>query len=162
MNPVAIPTPNQLFRQFELGQINRDQLREAMGLHAKLIIAEVEENRVNPLVAFMDQVQCKRVANKLARQHGEESVREALAALAEIPDFPPATLIWNADHELVPLECFFRVKRNPIFYVLNMKVEPQQVVLHIDHGTKENLHKEEVILRRNRQGKLSYVARSAR
>jgi hypothetical protein len=162
MNPVAIPTPNQLFRQFDLGQISREQLREGMELHAKLILAEVEENRVNPVVAFMDQVQCKRLAAKLSRQHTEETVREALAALAEIPDFPPATLVWNADHELVPLECFFRIRRTPIFHVVGMKVEPQQVVMQIDHGTKEALHKEEVTLRRNRQGKLSYVTRMAR
>jgi hypothetical protein len=159
VTPVSLPTPNQLFRQFELGQIDREQLRASMAVHARLIIAEVEEVRVNPVVAFMDQMLCKRLASKLIKLHGEDTVREVLTALADIPNFPPAALVWNADHELVPLECFFRIKRGPVFFVHKMQVEPQLVSVHIEHGVKDSAKKEEIQLRRNRQGKLNYVTR---
>ena len=133
-----------------------------MAVHARLILAEVEEVRTNPVVAFMDQVLCKRLAAKLAKAHTEETVREVLVALADIPNFPPASLVWNADHELVPLECFFRIKRGPVFHITQMKVEPQQVTVQLEHGSKSAVRREEVVLRRSRQGKLSYVTRTQR
>jgi hypothetical protein len=154
-----LPTPNQLYRQFELGQITREQLHANMAVHAKLILAEVEEARTNPVIAFMDYVLCKRQASKLSKQYGEDTVREALAALADIPQFPPAALIWNADHELVPLECFFRMRRAPLFIVHQMHVEPQQILVHLEHGAKQATQREEICLRRNRQGKLQYISR---
>jgi hypothetical protein len=159
VSPVSLPTPNQLYRQFELGQISREQLHSSMAVHARLILAEVEEVRVNPVVAFMDHMLCKRLASKLSKQHTEEMVREVLVALADIPQFPPATLLWNADHELVPLECFFRIKRAPVFTIHQMIVEPQQVIVHIEHGARDSTRREEIHLRRSRQGKLQYVTR---
>jgi hypothetical protein len=155
--PVSLPTPTQLYRQYELGQIDRERLHAAMTLHAKLILAEVEEVRVNPLIAYLDQQLCKRHAAKLIKAHSEDTVREVLTALSEIPDFPPALLLWNADHSLVPLHCFFRIKRGPVFQVLQMKVDAQQVDLQIEHGAKDHLLREQILLRRNRQGKLHYV-----
>ena len=89
MSPVP-PNPNQLFRQFEAGQISREELHAAIRLHAEALIAEMEEDHQNPLAAAFEEVKRRYAEAKLTRRHNEEEVREIFAAISELPDFPPA------------------------------------------------------------------------
>ena len=95
-----------------------------MAEHAKGLIEEIEEDRKNPIAAYVDKVLSKQAANKLARRYTEPVVREVLAALAEVPDFPPAHLLWNAEHRDVPLHCFLRMRTEPVFRVLRCRSAP--------------------------------------
>ena len=73
------------------------------------LLKDIEDARQNPLLACMDMVLSKQAASKLRRQHSEPVVREVLAALAEVPDFPPSHLLWNAGHRDVRVfYLFFR------------------------------------------------------
>ena len=156
-----LPTPTQLFRLFENGDITRAQLQAAMSMHQHHLMLEIAEARRNPLGAYLDDRLSKRAAIRLERRHGEGFVRQVLAALGEIPGFPPSNLLWNAGHRDVPLHCFLRVRREPVFRILRIDVEPVHVKVLLEHGAapKRRTNREEVTLRRNRYGKLCYQAR---
>jgi hypothetical protein len=101
-----IPTPKQLFALFERGEIERDELQALMALHAKELIAEMEEDYQNPAAAWIETLLARRAASRLVRKHGSRLLREVLIALAELEEFPPAKRLWNAAHPDVPLHCF--------------------------------------------------------
>lgn len=158
-----IPTPAQLFRQLEQGRITSEHFRTAMALHQRMLIEDIEDSSRDPGLSWFDEVLNRRAARHLEKTYGEEIVREALVALSEMPDFPPAHQIWNAGHKLVPLYCFLRTKRAPVFRVVKMDVLPQVVEIVIEYGgsRKTECVREEVTLRRNRQGQLVFVNRVA-
>jgi hypothetical protein len=160
---VPPPNPRQLFHLLDTGRMTRDEFRAAMAVHARDLIVEMEEDSANPLVAFMEQMLCRRAAGKLERAHGEAAIREILVALSEIPEFPPGRWLWNASHPHLPLHAFFRIKREPVFRVTTLEVMPQLITLHIEHGGAGGttiLH-EEIRLRRDRRGQLGLERRRA-
>jgi len=150
------PNPKQLFRQFESGQISREELQAQMGEHQRHIIEEMEENRRNPVATLIEQMRNRRAANKLTRQYDEASVREVLSALADQLNFPPSNLLWNAEHREVPLYCFIRMKHEPVFRVTRLDIHPQVASVEIEYGKakpKEST-REVISLRRDPQGQL--------
>ena len=138
MNPdpfsAMIPTPNQLFALFERGQIDRDGLQALMAAHARELIAEMEEDYRNPAAAWLETLLARRAAGRLVRRHGGRLVREILVALAEVPDFPPARYLWNAAHPDVPLHCFLRMRREPVFRIPKIVHQSDMIELSVEHG----------------------------
>ncbi len=149
-----VPTPRELFRQFESGQISQADFHAAMAEHQKELIEEMDEAYRNPMAAFVDQVYNRAAAFVLVCKHGESMVREVLNALGDLPDFPPARHLWNALHTHVPLHCFFRTKTDPVFRLLKLDVKAQMLTVVVEHGSmkKSGLKTEEIRLRRLRNG----------
>src|SRR5688500_5171560 len=79
----STPTPRQLYRALDRGEISREQFRESMREHALALIEEREEVHQNPMAAWIEMVRNRRAASRLARAHGEHVVREALPALSD-------------------------------------------------------------------------------
>lgn len=140
-----------------------EDFRAAMAVHARDLIVEMEEDSLNPLAAFMEQMLCRRAATKLETKHGEALVREVLLALSELPDFPPGRWLWNAAHPHLPLHAFFRVNRAPVFRILMLEAMPQIVTLTVEHGPGSGADtiREEIRLRRDRRGQLGLERRRA-
>jgi len=150
-----------LFRQFESGAITREELHAAMAEHARSLIDDIEESRQNPVAAYIEKILSIRAAAKLRRRHSEAEVREVLAALAEIPDFSPSHLLWNAQHRDVPLHCFLRPRREPVFRILDLEVSIDRVEISIEHGpakTRDAI-REAFTLRRHADGQLLWESR---
>ena len=151
---MSLPTPRQLFHQFETGQISRADFQSAMAEHAKELIEEMEEAHRNPFAAYLDQICNRYAAFALTVKHGEPLVREVLNALADLPDFPPARWLWNATHLHVPLHCFFRTKTEPVFRRHKLDINGQMATVAVEYGTqpKGSTHSQEIRLRRLRNG----------
>lgn len=129
-----IPTPSQLFARFERGEIDRDELQALMAMHARELIAEMEEDHQNPAAAWLETLLARRAMGKLTRRHGSKLIRDVLVALSEAPDFPPARFLWNASHPDVPLHCFLRMRRAPVLRIAGMDAGPEEVSVIIEHG----------------------------
>ena len=129
-----IPTPKQLFAQFERGEIEREELQTLMAVHARELISEMEEDYQNPAAAWIESLLARRSSGRLVRRHGSRLVREILVALAEVPDFPPARYLWNAAHPDVPLHCFLRMRREPVFRILNIDHRSDVIELLAEYG----------------------------
>jgi hypothetical protein len=159
--PPTPPTPSQLFREFECGRLTREQLHAAMAVHANRLIQDIGHAKQNPLQAYMDKALSKQAASKLRRRHSEPVVREVLAALAEIPDFPPSHLLWNALHRNVPLYCFLRPRREPEFRILSLEVAGRRVEISVEHGSakRRGAIRETFTLRRHPDGQLLWESR---
>ena len=153
--------PNQLFRLFESGEIERDELQERMGVLARELIVEMEEERGNPIAAYIDRVRNLRASKKWVKQHGEASVRELFFAMSEVEDFSPALILWNAEHWDVPLHCFFRQKRDPVFRVCEMQVKMRVAEVVVEYGVSGDIKKERFCLKRDWQGKMEVVERES-
>jgi len=130
-----IPTPGELFARFERGEIERDELHAMLAVHARELIAEMEEDRLNPAAAWIENLLARRVAGSLAKRHGTRLVREVLAALAALPDFPPSRYLWNATHADVPLHCFLRMRREPVFRIVSFLQREGCIELTTEHGS---------------------------
>jgi hypothetical protein len=130
-----LPTPSQIFARFENGEIERDELQSLMAAHARELIAEMEEDRQNPAAAWIESLRARRAAGQLIRRHGSRLIREILMALADLPDFPPARYLWNADHPDVPLYCFLRMRREPVFRIVSMVRRADGIDLSVEHGS---------------------------
>jgi hypothetical protein len=155
--------PNRLFREFESGRMSRAEFQGAMAEHARELIAEMEEQRQNPVEAFVDFIRNRRLAKKLAKRHGEAAVREIFMALAEAPEFPPASLLWNANHRHVPLYCFIRDRKAPEFRVLDLQVEQNAAGILVEYGQRfrRGIVREAFKLRRGWHGNLYVEEREA-
>ena len=129
-----IPTPRQIFASFERGEIEREELHALMALHARELIQEMEEDYQNPAAAWIEGLRARRAASRLLRQHGARVLREVLVALADVPDFPPARYLWNAAHPDVPLHCFFRMRREPVFRILSLEAKAGEFRVLTEHG----------------------------
>lgn len=150
-----MPTPRQLFRQFETGQISRAEFQAAMKEHQQELIEEMEEVHRNPVAAFIDEMCNRAAAFSLVRRHGERSIREVLDALADLDDFPPAAQLWNALHFHIPLHCFFRTRATPVFRILKLEVKAQMTTITVEYSTaKSPVQPLEIRLRRLRNGQL--------
>lgn len=151
-----VPTPQQLFRWLDAGRITREEFREAMAVHAQEIVQEMEQAHANPLVAKFNELMNRREAWRWARRHGEPLIREILCILMDEERFIPAKWLWNAAHPHIPLHCFFRTRGTPLLRFLEMAVQPQAVMLIIEHGGAETLPpvREQFFLRRDRGARL--------
>ncbi len=115
-------------------EITPEEFRDAMAHHARGLIAEMEEVHQNPVAAWLETLKNRRAASRLAREHGEHRVREILVALSEVPDFPLANWLWDADQPTVPLYCFLRTRREPVFRVLKIASAPFVLSVTVEHG----------------------------
>jgi hypothetical protein len=129
-----IPTPNQLFERFERGEIEREELQSLMAVHARELIREMEDDYRNPALAWIESLLARQAAGRLVRRHGSRLMREILTALAEVTDYPPARYLWNASHPDVPLHCFLRIRREPVFRILDICHRSGVIELLAEHG----------------------------
>ena len=151
------PPPPRLFALFEAKEISRKELHEAMAVHAKVLIEEMEEQRSNPVAAWMETQRNRRAADKLKRDYDEVALRETLSAVAEAPEFAPANLLWNAMHRDVPLHCFVRSRHEPVLRVLHFTSQPMAAEIVIEHGAakKKAATRERFRLKRIWNGELA-------
>jgi hypothetical protein len=151
-----IPTPNQLFAQFERGEIEREELHALLAVHARELIREMEEDHQNPAAAWIEGLLARQAVRTLTRRHGKRLLREVLVALSEAPDFPPAQYLWNASHPDVPLHCFLRIRREPVFRIARLVTREQGVELIVEHGAagRGRGTRQTFILRRDSQWRL--------
>ena len=131
---MTLPTPSQIFAKYERGEIEREEMQTLMALHARELIAEMEEDYRNPAAAWIESLLARRAAGRLARRHGSRLLREVLVALSEVEDFPPARLLWNAAHPDVPLHCFLRMRREPVFRIVNLTHTPDRIEVAVEYG----------------------------
>lgn len=129
-----IPTPSQLAALFERGEIEREEFQALMAVHARELIGEIEDDYQNPAAAWIESLLARQAAGRLVRRHGSRLLREVLVALAELPDFPPARYLWNAAHPDVPLHCFLRIRRVPVFRILQLDHRSDSIELLVEHG----------------------------
>jgi hypothetical protein len=129
-----IPTPHEIFRRFERGEIDRDEMQALMAMNARELISEMEEDRQNPAAALLELLLSRRAAAKWVRLLGGRLVREILQALADAEDFPPSRLLWNASHPDVPLHCFFRIRREPVFFLIAVERRGERIFVETRHG----------------------------
>ena len=129
----SILPPNVLFREFESGRMSREDFHSAMSFHAEELIEEMKEQRRNPIEAFVESIRNRRFAHSLAKKYGETAVREIFKALADVTGFPPARLLWNADHRHVPLYCFLRLGCEPLFRIRSMEVKKREARIDLEY-----------------------------
>jgi hypothetical protein len=148
-------------QQFEHGVIDRVELHEKMALHARALIEEMEIEHQHPLESLWEQLRNRHHAVRLSAKHGERRVREVLHALGELDDFIPAALLWNAAHFHVPLHCFIRCKRAPIFRVKKMTSTAMSVTVWIEYNEQEGeeIFREKIHLMRTRKWQLEVASR---
>ncbi len=127
-----------------------------MARHAEQLIEEMVENDRNPVAAYLENLRNRSAAARLIRHYGEPVVREILAALAEVPDFPPSNLLWNACHWDVPLQCFLRTRLEPVFRVLRIDDRRMEAIVTVEHGqaSRRAATQEAFALRRDWRGYL--------
>jgi hypothetical protein len=159
----ALP-PDRLFELFEAGAIDRDTLQSLMALQARALIAEMEDDRLNPAAAVLEHFRNLRAIFKLVRRHGQKLVRDTFVALARVPGFPPSMHLWNASHPDVPLHCFLRTKREPVFRVLRFETDGTIVRIEVEYGVRypKALHREYFTLKRNPLWQLYVDSRETR
>ncbi|MFM1558842.1 MAG: hypothetical protein ACKJSK_05985 [Roseibacillus sp.] len=152
-----LPPPHRLCALYERGRITREQLQVAMRIHQQRLLVEIAEARQNPVLAYLDAKLSKLAAARLERRHGERVIRQVLSALSALEQFPPADLLWNANHLDVPLYCFFRLRREPVFRLIRIEMGPHVVTVVVEHGRAAKRHttRQEFQLRRDRFGNLS-------
>lgn len=129
-----IPTPREIFARYERGEMEREEMQALMALHARELIAEMEEDYQNPAAAWIEGLLAKRAASKLVRRHGSRLIREILTALSEVPDFPAVRHLWNAAHPDVPIHCFLRIRREPVFRLIDVRHRPEEIEVIVEYG----------------------------
>ena len=149
---------------FERGEIKRDELHVLMAAHARDLIVEMEEDYLNPAGAWIESLLARQAMGRLARRHGERLVREVLMALTDLVDFPPARYLWNADHPDVPLHCFLRMRREPVFRIMQLTRRDESIELKVEHGDAKRGRgtRETFILRRDERWRLRVEQRDVR
>lgn len=127
-----LETPRQLAARFERGEIDRTEFQSHMAIHARELIAEIVEDHQNPLAAWIEARLAKSAVNRLLQKHTAFRIREILTALSDAPDFPLAKYLWNAPHPDVPLHCFFRMRRKPLFQILSIREDADTTEIHVE------------------------------
>lgn len=148
-----LETPRQLALKFERGEIDRMEFQAMMAIHQRELIREIAEDHQNPLAAWIESRLAKSVVKKLLRKHTALQIREVLVALSELPGFPLAKYLWNAAHPDIPLHCFFRIRKEPVFQILSMQAVGDTVELHMEIHHSRN--RERITLVRDGQWQLS-------
>ena len=80
----------------------------------------------------MESRLAKSAVKRLLRKHTAFRIREILTALFEATDFPLAKNFWNAPHSDVPLHCFFRMRREPLFHILSIREDADVTEIHVE------------------------------
>jgi hypothetical protein len=147
----TLPTPPKLFRQFERGEISREELQATMAIHARGLIDEMEDERKNPKTSYMEGLRNYSAARRLAGKHGPKVIREVFSAMGRIDGFPPAQILWNAGHADVPLHCFIRSRKEPVFRVKRLALKPMRVEIDVEYGAnkKTETTRETISFQRN-------------
>ncbi|WP_411827478.1 hypothetical protein [Luteolibacter sp. AS25] len=127
-----LETPRQLVARFERGEIDRTEFQTLMAIHARDLIEEIDEVHQNPFAAWLETKRAQSTVKKLLKQHSAFQIREILAALSEAPGFPMANYLWNAPHPDVPLHCFFRIGKEPVFRILSIKSSGKNVTVEME------------------------------
>lgn len=155
------PTPPQLFNQYENGEISREELQASMALHARGLIDDMEEANENPKTSYLERLRNSAAVRKIVKKHGRAVLREALAVLGGIVDFPPSQILWNAGHGDVPLHCFIRSRIEPVFRITRFDAQPMFVSIEVEYGAhaKDTTTRESFLLQRNAQLKLELAER---
>lgn len=135
---LGMQTPRQLAKRFECGELDRPEFQRLMAEHAREIIEEIEEDYRNPVAAWMETRLAVSAVKKLLRKQSAYRIREVLIALSEAPGFPLAKYLWNAAHPDIPLHCFFRIRREPVFRILDMISKSGRVEIEMEILTKKN------------------------
>lgn len=161
MKLAPFPSPRALIRQWEQGEIQRETLHALMAQHQAAIIEEAEEERLNPFASYLDRMMNKRMAKKLITRYGEANIRELCFALSELSDFLPAAFLWNVNHWDLPLHCFIRHKREPIFRIQEVFIRSARAMMLIEHGSarKGATIRERVHFERHWRGEMQVVKR---
>ena len=75
----------------------------------------------------------------------------------------PAQWLWNANHQHVPLFCFLRLRREPVFRLTNIVNEAGIVTVTIEYGPadKHETVREEFVLTHKRHGGLEVTSRKS-
>lgn len=156
---LMLPPPNRIFERFERGELERDEFQALMALHQRELIGEIEEERQHPAAAVLERLLSLRAARRLEKRHGARLVREVLAALAEVDGFPAARWLWNALHPDVPLYCFLRMRREPVFRVISLERDGERVVARVEYGAPgaEKPERREFELKRDDKWRLRVV-----
>ncbi|MGJ8634046.1 MAG: hypothetical protein ACSHX7_09000 [Luteolibacter sp.] len=131
-------TPKELSTAFERGEIDRTEFQTLMAIHARELIAEIEEDHQNPFAAWIESRLAKSAIRKLLKGNTHSQIREVLVALSETPDFPLANYLWNASHPDIPLHCFFRINKEPAFSILSIKSTGDTTQVQIEIHKKRN------------------------
>lgn len=147
-----LETPRQLAARFERGEIDRTEFQSLMAIHARELIAEIEEDHQNPLAAWVESRLAKSAVKRLLRKHTAFRIREILTALSEAPDFPHAKYLWNAPHPDVPLHCFFRMRREPVFHILSIREDAEITEIQVEIFRPRN--RSRIVLRRDPEWRL--------
>jgi hypothetical protein len=149
--------------QFERGLIDRAQLHALMAQHAQVLIEEMIYEREFPEESLWEQWRSRQHAKRWSAKHGEPRLRELLHALSEVEDFAPADLLWNAAHRHVPLYCFFRTKRAPIFRIqsLSTAAAKAEMVVEFSEGTSTTVVREKILLERDRRWIWQVISRQS-
>ena len=156
-----LESPRKIFRLWHEGEIKREELQQRLAAHQRAILAEAEESRQNPIASYIEGLLTKRAAAKLIHQHGEANVREMLVALSELENFRLAAFLWNASHWDVPLHCFLRQKKAPVFRIKEMWVKSDRGEMLTQYGRPEALTHEQFRFSRHWRGHLEVVERRA-
>lgn len=140
--------------------MERDELHALMALHSRELIAEMEDDHRNPAAAWLETLLARRSAGRLVRRHGSRLLREILLALADIPEFPAVRHLWNASHPDVPLHCFLRMRREPVFRILSIDTAGGEARVTIEYGeaARGKGTRRLFVLRRDPQWKLRVAA----
>lgn len=151
-----LPTPQELFARFERGEIERDELQALMAMHARELIAEMEDDHRNPAAALLESLLAKRAMGRLVRRHGGRFMREVLVALSGVDGFAPARYLWNAAHPDVPLHCFLRMRREPVLRLTAVERGPEESRVVVEHGAagRGAAQRSRFVLRRDPQWRL--------
>lgn len=154
-----IPTPDQLFARFERGEIEREELQALMAVHARELIAEMEEDHRNPAAAWLETLLARRMMGRFVRRHGSRLMREILMAISTVEDYAPARYLWNASHPDVPLHCFLRMRREPVLRIAAVDHQPDEISVIIEHGdaSRGRASKRLFVLRRDDRWRLRVV-----
>ena len=148
-----LETPRQLVARFERGEIDRMEFQALMSVHQRELIREIDEDHQNPLAAWLESRLAKSSLRRLLKKHTAFQIREVLIALSEAEDFPLAHYIWNAAHPDIPLHCFFRIRREPVFQILSIQNKADSVEVHIEiHHTR---NRRRITMKRDSQWRLS-------
>jgi hypothetical protein len=160
-DPANIPTPRELFRRLDAGLLSREDFQSAMAVHARELIAEMEDVHRSPLQAYLDEISNRAAAVGLTLRHGEAKVREALSALASIEDFVMARFLWNAEHLHIPLHCLLRNRREPLLKIFKLESSAQWLAVEVEYGKAAAAltTREAFSFRRNRRGELQLETR---
>lgn len=131
-------TPRELVASFERGEIDRTEFQTMMAIHAREIIVEIDEDHQNPLAAWRESRLAKSSLKNLLKKNSAFQIREVLIALSEASDFPLAKYLWNAAHPDIPLHCFFRIRKEPVFQILSIDSRGNTCEVHLEISQTRN------------------------